>query len=147
MMCQALLNTTCSARASGRCGRCAFCAVLARDPASTRIMAVSSDENGCFLQDAGNAKGGKWSIRLKKGLTTFCWETMVRTVVLPPVGRCCEFSVRLVQVMDNCTTDVCCCVWELESAKCLHHLRCSLACVGCCHPRTLCSLHDPCLYS
>lgn len=31
----------------------------------------------CGWQDPINAKGGKWTFKLKKGLATYCWESLV----------------------------------------------------------------------
>ena len=38
--------------------------------------------NFCFLkQDSANKNGGKWIIRLKKGLASRCWENLIMAML------------------------------------------------------------------
>ena len=34
-----------------------------------------------FLQDEANKSGGKWMVRLKKGISSRCWENLVDTII------------------------------------------------------------------
>ena len=44
--------------------------------------------NDAHLQDDTNKNGGKWMIRLKKGISSRCWENLVPTHGVMCVCRC-----------------------------------------------------------